>query len=95
MLRRRGARGGLRGWLLRQLATGSRRREADGAERWPRGPFIPGAGHVAAARQLISHFVGRRCNTHGGPRPTRPWPAGVEEERSYDPWKTELFKTGH
>ena len=40
------------------------------------------------------HLLARHCNTRGGPRPTRPWPAGVEEERSYDPWKTKLFKTG-
>lgn len=61
--------------------------------RVPTSPSIYPRGESRGRRPpAFPHFLARRCNTRGGRRPTRPWPAGAEEERSYDPWKTIYLK---
>lgn len=61
--------------------------------RVPTSPSIYPLGESRGRRPpAFPHFQARRCNTRGGRRPARPWPAGAEEERSYDPWKTIYLK---
>ena len=61
--------------------------------RIPASPSIYPRGESRGRRPLaFPHFGARSCNTRGSRRPARPWPAGAEEERSYDPWKTIYLK---